>query len=207
MMLNKKIHQLRKEKGLSQEELASQLTVSRQAISKWELGESVPDTENVVQLSRIFGVSTDYLLNDEYESDKDIHAVKENNIILCGFLFVLTTALIVSTVVWVGQLEVRGIVLGLCFIVILAVCFCLEFLYLSKFSSKKQANAKRAQYYSIGVWFILPIPVWAVVHQATFFFPRQFLYGVQYLRFFAIYAVLATSLTLILMWFYKRTRR
>lgn len=69
-MLGEKIHQLRKEKGLSQEELAGQLTVSRQAISKWELGESTPDTENVVQLSKIFGVSTDYLLHDEV-SDKE----------------------------------------------------------------------------------------------------------------------------------------
>jgi len=75
-MLGDKIHHLRKVKGLSQEELASQLTVSRQAISKWELGESVPDTENVVQLSKTFNVSTDYLLNDEYEGDKDIPAVK-----------------------------------------------------------------------------------------------------------------------------------
>ena len=77
-MLNEKIYQLRKRKGLSQEELASQLTVSRQSISKWELGESVPDTENVVQLSKIFCVSTDYLLNDEYKSDNDIPAVKES---------------------------------------------------------------------------------------------------------------------------------
>jgi len=76
MMLGEKIHRLRKEKGLSQEELAGQLTVSRQAISKWELGESIPDTENVVQLSKIFGVSTDYLLNNEYDSDRDIPAVK-----------------------------------------------------------------------------------------------------------------------------------
>ena len=75
-MLGEKIQQLRKGKGLSQEELAGRLTVSRQAISKWELGESIPDTENVVQLSKLFGVSTDYLLNDEYESDKDISAVK-----------------------------------------------------------------------------------------------------------------------------------
>ena len=75
-MLGEKIQRLRKVNGLSQEELASQLTVSRQAISKWELGESVPDTENVVQLSKLFGVSTDYLLNDEYESDSDIPAVK-----------------------------------------------------------------------------------------------------------------------------------
>jgi len=78
MMLSEKIHWLRKQRGLSQEELASQLTVSRQAISKWELGESIPDTENVVQLSKIFGVSTDYLLNDEYDSDNDIPAVRES---------------------------------------------------------------------------------------------------------------------------------
>jgi transcriptional regulator with XRE-family HTH domain len=214
MMLNEKIHQLRKGKGLSQEELASQLTVSRQAISKWELGESVPDTENVVQLSKIFGVSTDYLLNDEYESDKDIPAVKENsetikiehrnNVMLSGFLFALVAALVVSTIVWVEQWEIRSAVSGVCFLVILAVCVCLEFLYLSKFSSKKQANAKRIKLYSIGVWFILPIPVWAVVHQATFYYLRPFLYGTQYLVFIAMYAILATSLTLIFRLLYKR---
>ena len=64
MMLGKKLYQLRKEKGMSQEELAGQLTVSRQAISKWELGESIPDTENIVQLSEIFKVTTDYLLKE-----------------------------------------------------------------------------------------------------------------------------------------------
>jgi transcriptional regulator with XRE-family HTH domain len=76
-MLGQKIQQLRKENGLSQEELASKLTISRQAISKWELGESMPDTENIVQLSKLFGVSTDYLLINEYESDKDDSLVAE----------------------------------------------------------------------------------------------------------------------------------
>ena len=76
MSIGIKIYQLRKERGISQEELAGQLTISRQAISRWELDESVPDTENVVQLSRIFGVSTDYLLIDEYEDDNDIPAVR-----------------------------------------------------------------------------------------------------------------------------------
>ena len=68
-MLGKKIQKLRKDNGLSQEELASKLTISRQAISKWELGESMPDTENVVQLSKLFKVTTDYLLNDDYETN------------------------------------------------------------------------------------------------------------------------------------------
>jgi len=70
-MLGEKIHQLRKAKGLSQEELASQLTISRQAISKWELGEAMPDTDNIVQLSKLFGVSTDYLLNDDIRISND----------------------------------------------------------------------------------------------------------------------------------------
>ncbi|MDR0862809.1 MAG: helix-turn-helix domain-containing protein [Oscillospiraceae bacterium] len=76
MTLGGKIQQQRKQRGMSQEQLAARLTVSRQAISKWELGESSPDTENIVQLSRLFGVSTDFLLNDEFESDMDITAVK-----------------------------------------------------------------------------------------------------------------------------------
>ncbi|MDE6280358.1 MAG: helix-turn-helix domain-containing protein [Oscillospiraceae bacterium] len=67
MKLGEKLQQLRKQSGLSQEQLAAQLTVSRQAVSKWELDETVPDTENVVQLSRIFGVSCDYLLRDEVD--------------------------------------------------------------------------------------------------------------------------------------------
>ena len=79
MTLGEKIHNHRKLRGMSQEELASQITVSRQAVSKWELGESVPDTENVVQLSKLFGVSADYLLNDDIETDMDISVVHENS--------------------------------------------------------------------------------------------------------------------------------
>ena len=79
MTLGEKIYQQRKEKGLSQEELATSLAVSRQAISKWELGESVPDTGNVVQLSKLFSVSADYLLKEEYKSDVDIPAVQHTN--------------------------------------------------------------------------------------------------------------------------------
>ena len=67
MKLGEKLQQLRKKSGLSQEQLAARLTVSRQAVSKWELDDAVPDTENVVQLSRIFGVSCDYLLREEVD--------------------------------------------------------------------------------------------------------------------------------------------
>ena len=71
MILADKIIQLRKKAGWSQDELAQQLGVTRQSISKWEGAQSVPDMEKVVQLSRIFGVSTDCLLKDELELEPD----------------------------------------------------------------------------------------------------------------------------------------
>jgi len=60
-----KIVTLRKRAGWSQEELAAQLGVSRQSVSKWEGAQSVPDMQKVVQMSRLFGVTTDYLLKEE----------------------------------------------------------------------------------------------------------------------------------------------
>jgi transcriptional regulator with XRE-family HTH domain len=77
MTLGEKIQLLRKQNNLSQERLAQQMNVSRQAVSKWELNAATPDTENVVQLSRLFKVSTDYLLNDDYSGDQDLPAVKQ----------------------------------------------------------------------------------------------------------------------------------
>ena len=67
MILADKIMTLRKKDGWSQEELAQQLNVTRQSVSKWEGAQSVPDLDKIVQMSRIFGVSTDYLLKDELE--------------------------------------------------------------------------------------------------------------------------------------------
>ncbi|MBO4987795.1 MAG: helix-turn-helix transcriptional regulator [Lachnospiraceae bacterium] len=58
---------LRKKCGWSQEELADQLGISRQSVSKWESGMSIPDLEKIVKMSALFGVSTDYLLKDEIE--------------------------------------------------------------------------------------------------------------------------------------------
>ena len=70
MIFADKLIALRKKAGWSQEELAQQLNVSRQSVSKWEGAQSVPDLDKIVQLSRIFGVSTDYLLKDELEAQE-----------------------------------------------------------------------------------------------------------------------------------------
>ena len=65
MTFSEKLVGLRRKAGLSQEELASRLEVSRQAVSKWESGQTLPDLERAVALSRLFGVSLDYLMKEE----------------------------------------------------------------------------------------------------------------------------------------------
>lgn len=70
MILADKIMTLRKKAGWSQDELAQKLNVTRQSVSKWEGAQSVPDMERIVLLSRLFGVTTDYLLKDELEAEE-----------------------------------------------------------------------------------------------------------------------------------------
>lgn len=70
MILADKIINLRKKAGWSQDELASKLNVTRQSVSKWEGAQSIPDMERIVQMSRLFGVTTDYLLKDELETEE-----------------------------------------------------------------------------------------------------------------------------------------
>lgn len=70
MILADKIIRLRKKNGWSQEELAEKMNVSRQAVSKWEGAQSVPELEKILLLGELFGVTTDYLLKDEIENEE-----------------------------------------------------------------------------------------------------------------------------------------
>lgn len=73
MGFNNKLKELRKEKNISQEQLAKELNISRQAISKWESGKAYPDIDNLILLRKIFAVSLDELIMEEEEK------VEENN--------------------------------------------------------------------------------------------------------------------------------
>ena len=70
MEFNNKLYELRKQKGFSQEELANRLNVSRQTVSKWEVGESTPDMEKLVAMSDLFEISLDELVLDKKEEKK-----------------------------------------------------------------------------------------------------------------------------------------
>ncbi len=80
MIFADKLITLRKKAGRSQEELAEKLGVTRQSVSKWEGAQSVPDIDKILQLARLFGVTTDYLLKEEqgepeYTAEDDIPAL------------------------------------------------------------------------------------------------------------------------------------
>lgn len=77
MRLDEKLIHLRKEKGLTQLELAEAVKVSRQAVSKWESGGGIPSTENLRSLSELYEVSVDYLLNEEEREPENGSAPKD----------------------------------------------------------------------------------------------------------------------------------
>lgn len=105
MNFSEKLIQLRKKEGLSQEELSYKLNVTRQTISKWELGQTTPDMDKLSEISNFFGVSVDTLLNESEEisiDDKKIGSENNSNknskkvliIILCVLLFLIIGAFI-----------------------------------------------------------------------------------------------------------------
>ncbi len=79
MILADKIIENRKKNGWSQEELAEKLGVSRQSVSKWESAQAIPDMKKILQLSEVFGVTTDYLIKDEIEEKPVMEAAPVDN--------------------------------------------------------------------------------------------------------------------------------
>lgn len=78
MSFGNKLNNLRKKHGMSQEELADMLSITRQTVSKWELGQSLPDINYLLQLCSIFNVSSDYFLNDDMNKSQFVSIVSEN---------------------------------------------------------------------------------------------------------------------------------
>ena len=87
MRFDQKLQKLRKASGMNQEALADKLNVSRQAVSKWESGASYPETDKLIQMSKIFNCTLDELVNDS-DTDKSIinNSVKKKNMYLDSFI-------------------------------------------------------------------------------------------------------------------------
>ncbi len=107
MILAEKIILLRKQNNWSQEDLAEELGISRQSVSKWESGTSIPDLDKIIKLSALFGVSTDYLLKDEVEEDTHLSVSSGDGIDDAREIFAETaTEFIEATFEWAPKLAV-----------------------------------------------------------------------------------------------------
>ena len=82
-----KLQKIRRENNVTQEQLAEKLGVSRQAVSKWESDQAYPDTEKLIQISKIFNVSLDELINDTEAIDKKVASKKINFVEIFNLVF------------------------------------------------------------------------------------------------------------------------
>lgn len=202
MRLSDKIVKLRKTNGWSQEELAEKLNVSRQAISRWEGATAQPDAANILQLSKLFGVTTDYLLNDEYESDNDLPKVKE--IKTDGFhqimIFMVTLEVMVLLIQFTTAIILQNEFFGvLSFLPFVAVIGGFEYAYQKKFQEANEGTTSfRKKFYKISAWLGTYFPIRFVVKKLAYFYPRPYSSIVLECVILAIYLITITLITLLI---------
>lgn len=147
-----RIQKLRKEKGLSQEELAEVVNVSRQAVSKWESEQSLPDIDKIIALAEYFGVSTDYLLKGEEPWTGDEPHIPLNPLTLVTFTTAMNLlGLIVAAISWNHWQTSVCIGVGL----VLMVFGCMVFGMGCAGLKQSERQAAVCNFVQINVWVVM----------------------------------------------------
>ena len=205
MTFGEKLQQLRKDRGWSQERLAEEIPISRQAVSKWESGAAAPDTENVVRLSDIFGVSTDYLLHDDFTGDEDIPAVKRREeelqkvrnretgmMVLVGIMAMGLFWQLVGALIYQNHLIV---LLGMTAHIVIIITFEAMF---RRYQGDSEARYQRLLFWQLAVWFVSLFPCSAMTRIFWAFWPRPHLQVWETLSPFLLYLPLCLVVTSLL---------
>ena len=200
MKLSDKIIRLRKLNGWSQENLAEKLNVSRQTISRWEGATAQPDASNILQLSKLFGVTTDYLLNDEYESDDDLPKVKEakSDSMDQIMIFLVTLEVMIVILQFLSTIILQNVFCGiLSLLPFVAVIGGFEYTYQRrKNESNETTKTFRKKFYKISAWLGTYFPVRMVVSLLIVFYPRPYDSLIKECVIFAIYLITAAMINL-----------
>lgn len=193
MTIADRIQALRKAKGISQEELADKIGVSRQAVSKWESEQSMPDLEKVVFLSEFFDVTTDYLLRG-IETEKIVAAPR-----LHGNIFVMIATalnllgLFLACAVWHEEQSAMALVIGFIFM----ACGVLTFGVGMYFSAPETKAAAKHIFWEINIWILIFMPL-AAVYNLCFSgvvapYPLMFQPVILYPLFWAVYIAICLA--------------
>lgn len=163
MNIADRIIKLRKANGWSQEDLAEKLDISRQAISRWENGTALPDANNILELSKLFGVTADYLLNDDYSEDNDTSSVNRtaytqgsHNKSYKNRFLVASILWLISAVMWFIQALLWFEVIY-CVLAVVTAILCLVNILLYEKSKKNQHlfQKKKQMHLIIAVGFTI----------------------------------------------------
>ena len=178
MKLSDKLVGLRKSAGMSQEELAEKLNVSRQAVSRWEMGSAMPDAANILQLSKLFHVTTDYLLNEEYESDADlpqVRAVKADGVHQ-GMILLVTLEVMSLILQFMAAILLQSTFFTvLSFLPSVAAIGGFEYAYQKKADAQNEKTRQfRRRFYEISVWLGLYFPLRLLVQALMNCYPRPY---------------------------------
>ena len=149
MNIANKIQSLRKEHNLTQENLADQLNVSRQALSKWELGISTPEADKIVQISEYFNISTDYLLKDTLENDHP--SIKRQ--FSSRSLIIISTAIVLIGLVFmiaVWEYAYLGFIIQIVGVATFELLICRQ--------PKPEQKFIHSVFYGINLWLIIFVP-------------------------------------------------
>lgn len=177
MNIADRIQNLRKIKGITQEELADKVGVSRQAVSKWESEQSVPDIEKVIIMSEYFDVTTDYILKGietpKHANEKTVNA----NIFVIVATVLNFIGLIIASAVWYEEQVAMAFVIGLVFIALGCMVFGIGVLG----SSQNTKEKAKFNFWTINIWLLC-------------FMPLSFVYNVLFSGSSAPYPLLGNPL-------------
>ncbi len=191
MLLGEKLRKLRIARQLSQEQLADKLQVSRQAISKWELGESIPDTENLILLSKFYGVSIDYLLLNELNISSELETKRSRSspIFIFG-MGGLIIGLTLSIVLWCTYQSILMASIGL---IIQIISVTVVLIKQSELSSQLQRL-----FLMISAWMIFPFICFYIGSLMMNFYPVSRSAMLDFIVEFIFYLVVCTGITVTL---------
>lgn len=161
MTIADRIQSLRKSKGVSQEELADRIGVSRQAVSKWESEQSTPDVEKIVLLSNYFEVTTDYILKGiEPVKAEEKQSGKQDGGDGAAICDITGTALnllgvVISGLIWYSVQETAAVTAGIVFVILGVMVHEIGLLQ----SGKRRRLPAEYRFWRINVWLVVFIPL------------------------------------------------
>ena len=156
MSIADRIQSLRKEKGISQEELAEQVGVSRQAVSKWESEQSSPEVDKIILLSEYFGVTTDYLLKGKETARKEEKKKLDLKVFTIVGTFINVIGLIVAFTIWEECRQSYAVAIGLIWMAAGCTWYFIG-LALGEASETDKCRIKR-KFWKINIWILALIP-------------------------------------------------